>query len=690
MKSWCRSFFYVVRVTAVLMFGAVFLGQLSAQTAPTQASQAQTSQSWMVIGPDGGDVRSITGVPGAPQHLYIGTTNSWIYESLNGGASWQRLSKVDAADDLILDHIIVDPDHKKTIYVGGWKLDHTGGGFWISHDGGLKWTSVEALKGQSVRSLAQAPSDPGRIYVGTLEGVYRSNDYGRSWALVSPHGNTEIHEVQSLAVDPVNPAIVYAGTWHLPWKTIDGGITWNSIKQGVIDDSDVFSIIVDPNQPSTLYISACSGIYKSDSAGDLFRKIQGIPATARRTRALMQDPVNHDTVYAGTTEGLYKTVDGGKTFQRQTQADVIVNGIFVNPADPKRILIATDRGGVLASKDAGVTFQPSNKGFSQRKVESLVVGHFSPHFLLAGVANDKANGGVFYSPNYGDNWRHIADGLNSLDVFVLAESADGTVFAGTSRGIYSLAAHTLDTTPVWKPANVIRDPSSKPTPPPPAPVTRAVGKRTVVHDKPVPSVPTRELNSRVYALSVSGPVWLAATEEGLFTSRDHGASWQGGPVAGNTNYKSIAVRGNTLAAANDKALFLSTDGGVNWSPISLPAVLTGIRKIVFSSNGTLWLGAREGVFFSTTQGQSWLALSRLPFNGVDDVYYDLAMNRVLIGSHDSQQVYVIDPEKLAWQAWDTGYNVNLVRTLGDHLLAASMFDGVLLGPKYDAVAPSQK
>jgi len=684
MKSLQSSFSFALRVTAfaAVLLGLFFTGPLS----------AQTTQPWLVVGPDGGDVRSIAAVPGSPLHVYIGTTNSWIYESINGGASWQRLSKVDTSDDMILDRIIVDPDHKKTIYVGGWKLDHTGGGLWISHDGGLKWTAVDALKGQSVRSLAQAPSDPGRIYVGSLEGVYRSNDFGRTWALVSPHGNSEIHEVQSLAVDPVNPAIVYAGTWHLPWKTTDGGITWNSIKQGVIDDSDVFSIVVDPAQPSTVYISACSGIYKSDSAGDLFRKIQGIPSTARRTRALVQDPVNHDTVYAGTTEGLYKTTDAGKTFQRITGADVIVNGIFVNPADPKRVLLATDRGGVLASKDGGATFHSSNKGFSQRKVESLVVGRFAPHFLLAGVANDKADGGVFYSPNYGENWRHIADGLNNLDVFVLAEGTDGTVFAGTSRGIYSLAAHTLDTTPVWKPANVIRDASTRPAPAPPVQSAKpVVGKRSAPHEKPQsPSVPTRELNSRVYALNVSGSVWLAATEEGLFTSRDHAASWQGGPVAGFSDFKSIAVRGNVLAAANEKSLFLSSDGGGNWSAISLPAVLTSIRRIVFSSNGTLWLGAREGVFFSSTQGQSWLALSRLPFNGVDDVFYDGIMNRVLISSRDSQQVYVIDPEKLAWQSWDTGYNVHLVRSIGNHLLAASLFDGVLLGPKYDAVAPSQK
>ena len=97
-------------------------------------------------------------------------------------------------------------------------------------------------------------------------------------------------------------------------------------------------------------------------AGRCFKKIQGIPATARRTRVLRQDPVHRDTVYAGTTEGLYKTTDGGKTFRRMTGPDVIVNDVFVDPNNPDRVLLATDRSGVLASDDGGASFKESSRG----------------------------------------------------------------------------------------------------------------------------------------------------------------------------------------------------------------------------------------------------------------------------------------------------------------------------------------
>ncbi len=103
------------------------------------------------------------------------------------------------------------------------------------------------------------------------------------------------------------------------------------MKNGIIDDSDVFSIIVDPNSPQIVYASACSGIYKSEDAGDLFHKVEGIPSTARRTLVLLQDPNHLDTVFAGTTEGLYRTDDAGKKWALTTGPEIIVNDVFGRP-----------------------------------------------------------------------------------------------------------------------------------------------------------------------------------------------------------------------------------------------------------------------------------------------------------------------------------------------------------------------
>jgi hypothetical protein len=80
---------------------------------------------------------------------------------------------------------------------------------------------------------------------------------------------------------------------------------------------------------------------------------------------------------------------------------VIVNDVYVDPGDSNRVLLATDRGGVLASSDAGETFTQSNQGISGRKVEALLVDRANPARLIAGVVNDKQYGGVFISTNGG-------------------------------------------------------------------------------------------------------------------------------------------------------------------------------------------------------------------------------------------------------------------------------------------------
>jgi len=662
------------------------------------ALSAVAESPWRVVGPAGGDARAFAAFPAEPEHLLLGTTNSWIYETSDEGATWHRLAKLGDEDGFVVDSILVDSADPSTIYAGAWRNSDSGG-LWISHDKGRTWTASSRFTGQPVHALVQAPSDPHILYAGTLAGVFRSADRGVTWNQISPLGSREIHEIESLAVDPVNPNVVYAGTWHLPWKTADGGKTWHNIKQGLIVDSDVFSIIVDPVRTHVVYLSACSGIYKSENAGAFFRKIQGIPSEARRTRSLMQDPENREVVYAGTTEGLFKTENGGRTFRRMTGSDVIVNGVYVDPRDSNRVLLATDRGGVLASGDAGSTFTPSNQGISERKIAALLVDRNDPAILYAGVVNDKNFGGVFRSTDGGAHWQQLGSGLDGRDVFALGQTKDGAVVAGTSHGIFVLgsplpdppAAAGSDPSPAanggagpagavlaWQPRNTIANTLTKT-------VTQTHLHTRVNTEKEV-KAPVIELQSNVNALDVSGDVWVAATSYGLLTSRDQGATWQGGPLFGENYYLSVAVHGNAIAAARADGVVLSQDAGKTWWPMGVPTMLTRIHGIVFSPDGALWLGAREGVYFTRDLGKIWMWVQRLPFRDVDDLSYDPSLKKILVSSRSSDQIYAIDPKTMKWDWWQTGYSIALIRSAGSRLVAASLNDGVLVGPQ-TAIAP---
>ena len=133
---------------------------------------------------------------------------------------------------------------------------------------------------------------------------------------------------------------------------------------------------------------------------------------------------------------MYKTLDGGTTWRRMTGSDVIINDVYIDPQNPQRVLLATDRQGVLVSDDAGMSFKASNSGFSQRQVASLLVDAKDPHTLYAGVLNDKNYGGVFVSTDEGATWRQQSNGLGGRDVFSLAQATDGSLLAGTNEGIF--------------------------------------------------------------------------------------------------------------------------------------------------------------------------------------------------------------------------------------------------------------
>lgn len=645
--------------------------------APTSA-RADGSSSWTPVGPDGGDARAIAAEPDHPNHLYLGTTTSIIYESIDEGATWRRLARLDSSSDLVIDHILVDPENHALLYAAAWMLGRPEGGLWISRDAGHTWTESPGLRGQSVFAFTMAPSNPRMLYAGTLQGVFRSDDAGASWKLISPPGSHEIHEVESLAVDPRDPNIVYAGTWHLPWKTMDGGRRWESIKRGLIVDSDVFSILVDPVHPNIDYLSACSGIYKSEDAGMLFHKIQGIPSEARRTRVLRQDPVHRDTVYAGTTEGLYKTTNGGRTFRRMTGPDIIINDIFIDPANPERVLMATDRSGVLVSTDGGERFEQSNLGFMQRKVQALLVDSRDPSRVYAGVVNDKTFGGAFVSEDGGANWKQLERGLDGRDVFVLAQSPEGAILAGTNSGIFALDPQTS----TWTPRNVVANTIVEPA-------TRLIRGKRINIEKQVKAAPV-ELTAGIRAFDLSGDVWAAATSGGLYTSKDHGKTWQGGPAAGYVDYNAVTSHDGLIVAARPSGLMLSNDHGATWWPLGIPTVVTRIHSVVFSADGTLWLGSREGVYFTRDKGKTWMWIHRLPLVDVSDLAYDPQQGRVLVSSRESDFIYAIDVKTLGWKWYRTGYNLLLVRPAGDAILAASLNDGVVAPPAAHPVETSRK
>jgi photosystem II stability/assembly factor-like uncharacterized protein len=628
---------------------------------------------WQVLGPDGGDARSLAYDAHNPDHIFLGTSTGQMFSSNDGGHTWSRLARL-GGDEYVLDHISVDPQNPNNIYVSTWSASNQQTGeVFRTRDGGANWTTLPAMHGKSIRAMAMYKADPNVLVAGALDGVYRTKDGGDTWERLSPANSTEIKNIESIAVDPKDPNTVYAGTWHLAWKTSDGGANWQHINKGMIDDSDVFSVIVDHDNPSVVFASACSGIYKSETAGNLFSKIQGIPFSARRTRVLKQDPTNENIVYAGTTEGLWKTTDLGKVWKRVSNPEVVVNDVLVDPRDSNHVLLATDRSGVMASADGASSWTTSNHGYAHRYVSAILADNQDASTLYVGVVNDREYGGVFHSNDAGQHWLQRAAGLGGKDVFALKQAPNGMLVAGTNHGVYSLEHNASE----WHSMNVVViEHTSK---------TTAKGSRKAVTKT---SIEKKELVARVNDLELGSSRWLAATTAGIYTSADHGKTWKGGDVLGQTDFVSVRADDSTVVAATRSSVLVSNDSGSTWKLAKLPAYVVSIRSAAIASGSQIVIASREGAFRSGDGGTTWEhAINGLPSKDITSVSFDASHKRLLATSDATGVIFESRDGGRSWQRGpDSGFPLRRVSIIGGRFVGATPFDGIIVQPENESIS----
>jgi photosystem II stability/assembly factor-like uncharacterized protein len=628
---------------------------------------------WQVMGPDGGDARSMAFDARNPDHLLLGTSTGQMFSSDDAGRTWSRLARL-GGDDYVLDHISIDPQNPKRIYVSAWSVSSQQiGEIFRTRDGGRNWETLPAMHGKSIRALAMFKADSRILVAGALDGVYRSNNGGDTWERMSPANSSEIKNIESIAVDPKDPNTVYAGTWHLAWKTTDAGANWQHINKGMIDDSDVFSVIVDHDNPSVVFASACSGIYKSETGGNLFSKIQGIPFSARRTRVLKQDPTNENVVYAGTTEGLWKTTDLGKVWKHVSSSEVVVNDVLVDPRDSNRVLLATDRSGVMASSDGAATWTTSNKGYAHRYVSAILADSKDANTLYVAVVNDREYGGVFYSNDAGQHWLQKAAGLGGKDVFALKQAANGTLVAGTNHGIYSLERNASS----WRPMNVVVvEHTSK--------IARKGSKKAATKT----TYEKSQLEARVSDLEIGPTRWLAATSNGLYSSTDQGKMWKGGAVLGQKDFVSVRAHDSMVLAATRSSVLVSDDNGATWKKGGLPTYVVSIRSAAIASDTQFMVASREGAFRSADGGTTWeQSANGLPSKDITSVSYDSTHKRLLATSDATGVVFESRDGGRSWQRGpDSGFPLRRVSVIGGRLVGATPFDGVVLQPENESIS----
>lgn len=161
--------------------------------------------------------------------IYI-LMNTGVHRSSDGGGHWEKLNE-GLPQDLTAVALSSDFAREPILLVAGveFKGPVIERRTFRSVDGGSSWSPVVLGDNYHVSSLTFSPAfeTDRTAFAGTSQGVFRSEDAGQSWQLVTP----------DIRVDQVVPSptfgddgIVYAATASLGvWRSADGGSTWERL-----------------------------------------------------------------------------------------------------------------------------------------------------------------------------------------------------------------------------------------------------------------------------------------------------------------------------------------------------------------------------------------------------------------------------------------------------------------------------
>ena len=280
------------RKTSILKFAALILllsaGPLAISYAQQIAPENLSAFRYRYIGPVGNRVTSVVGVPGQPNIYYVGAASGGIFKTTDGGTHWQSI--FDDQPVSSIGSLAVAPSDPNIVWAGTGEAcirSHisVGQGIYKSNDAGKSWTFAGLEKTGRIGRVVIDPRDPNIVFAAALghaygpqpdRGVFRTTDGGKSWEKVLfADENTGC---SALVMDPNNPRIMFAGMWPLEIHT------WGRESGG----------------PG-------SGIYKSTDGGSTWKKLtgRGLPARTTGKVALAMARTNSNRIYA-----LIETGDG--------------------------------------------------------------------------------------------------------------------------------------------------------------------------------------------------------------------------------------------------------------------------------------------------------------------------------------------------------------------------------------------
>jgi photosystem II stability/assembly factor-like uncharacterized protein len=399
------------------------------------------------------------------------------YRSEDKGETWKKMGDTNPRPSYY-SQIRVDPNNDLRI----WEL---GAQMFYSEDGG-KTFSTQRVKGihGDFHAMWIDPADSNHVITGSDGGIHWSYDNGRTWDFINTIAIGQFYEV---GLDNEKPYKICGGlqdngSWCGPSMSLtrDGIINsdWTLMPGG-----DGFYARIDYAEPWIVYTESQDGhLSRRDEHTSQQREIMpeakfGEP----HYRFQWNSPVevsahDHKTIYYGGNY-LFKSTDRGDSWTRlggdlTTGADrnklqifgktpdkstlsrhdgveeyPTITTLSESPLTPNVLWVGTDDGNVQVTRDGGKTWKNVAlrvpgvpKGTYVTRVVASKYAEGAAFVTFDGHRTDDYNVYLFQTPDYGETWKAIRNGIpdSAGTVHVVREHprSANLLFAGTEFGLW--------------------------------------------------------------------------------------------------------------------------------------------------------------------------------------------------------------------------------------------------------------
>ena len=637
-----------------------------------------------------GAVESIAVNPNNTAQIYVGTVNGGVWRTDNADPAnpdatvWTPLTDLQAS--LAMGDIAFCPLDATgdTLFAGTGSfssLGQSGGppiGILRTTDGGATWETFALNPGggqSQVKTVlpTEIDLDPGTgvqevVLAGTVGGggLYRSDDNGETYTLLSGANGLPFGDISQLIVDPNNAQRFYAGVpdqgvFRGDFDSGTGVISWAAVNTGLtgVGSAGNVQIAGRDSGGTTVLFALLSGLsqgaFRSATGGDSWTALATPPTlfqrdvTVRAGNTIVVDPTDDQVAYIATYGG------GDDIFRYNPSGtgswDVIDNSGAQGGTAPHadaRDLAFQGSNVLVESCDGGIYFiqNPLDSinnawhayigggGTGLRDVEFHNVAWDSAFDVVVGGAQDNGTEVQLGTGNL--VWDHFSGG-DGGDVQV-----DAVSLSGMSQTIRYVSSQNMDGL-----SRVVFDSATH--------IVQSVGILPAggLAGFSGPFVPNYELNAldpaamQSRSLVVGGgganPVYVATMPQTVNSNSD--VTWTAVPVAaGFGTVNSLAFGGRSggvdnpdvLYAGTENGLFLRTTSGGTLNPTSSPFPGGGVTDIALDPND--WQHAvvtsSSGVWETPDAGATWTnRTGNLSNNNIQTVVYaeQGAVDAILVG-----------------------------------------------------------